>query len=374
MIELFGFSFDEVVLLGKAIEVGLWAVATFLSVKIIPRIPRWLDDWVDQFHKMDLSEHAHKELANAIRFAIYIIAFYALFLILGASDVFGNKYYQLILLFFAMKISLAILRPSIRKIDDKMDSIDLSEHTHKMIESIISYTVYTISFFAALSILGYTSVFTGFIAGAGVLGITIGFAAKDVVSNTLAGIFIAFDKPLRYGEVVEIQGNLGIVDEIGLRMTKLRTFDNKVIMIPNLIINSNPVVNYTREKQRRIEVDVGIAYESDLKTAMELMKKVPEKIKGVILNNSKKPIQVILQNFGASSIDLQLLFWIDTRKGDLVNAKSDAKKIILNEFSKHDVEIPYPKQVIISESSAKLPPFIPALKKIKNKKKKNSIA
>lgn len=369
MIELFGYSINEMILFGKAIEVGLWAVATFLSVKIIPRIPKWLDDWVDQFHKMDLSEHAHKELANAIRFMIYIVSFYALFLILGVSNVFENKYYQLILLFFVMKISLAVLRPSIRKIDDKMDSIDLSEHTHKMIENIISYTIYTITFFAALSILGYTSVFTSFLAGAGVIGITIGFAAKDVVSNTLAGIFIAFDKPLKYGEVVEIQGNLGVVDEIGLRMTKLRTFDNKVIMIPNLIINSNPLVNYTRKTTRRIEVDVGIAYESDLKTAMEIMKKVPEKIKGTILNNPKKPVQVFLQNFGSSSIDLQLRFWINTKKGDLLNAKSEAKRNILSEFSKKDVEIPYPKQVIISSPSAKLPPLIPKLKR-KNKKKK----
>jgi len=234
MIELFGYSIEETVLFAKALELSIWAVVTFFSVKIIPRIPKFLDDWVDQYHKMDLSEAAHKELANAIRFVIYILSFYVLFMLLGVSNVFSNKYYQLILLFFVMKISLAVLRPSIRKIDEKMESIDLSEHTHKMIENIISYTIYTIAFFAALSILGYTSVFTGFIAGAGVIGITIGFAAKDVVSNTLAGIFIAFDKPLRYGEVVEIQGKLGVVDEIGLRMTKLKTFDNKVIMIPAL--------------------------------------------------------------------------------------------------------------------------------------------
>ena len=370
MIELFGYSIEETVLFAKALELSIWAVVTFFSVKIIPRIPKFLDDWVDQYHKMDLSEAAHKELANAIRFVIYILSFYVLFMLLGVSNVFSNKYYQLILLFFVMKISLAVLRPSIRKIDEKMESIDLSEHTHKMIENIISYTIYTIAFFAALSILGYTSVFTGFIAGAGVIGITIGFAAKDVVSNTLAGIFIAFDKPLRYGEVVEIQGKLGVVDEIGLRMTKLKTFDNKVIMIPNLIINSNPVINYTREKNRRIEVDVGIAYESDLKTAMEIMKKVPQKIKGAIVGDSKKPVQVLLENFGASSIDLQLKFWLDTKKGNLVDAQSDAKRIILNEFSKHDVEIPYPKQVIISEPAGKVPPFIPQQKKVAKKKKK----
>ena len=118
MIELMGYSIDEVALFAKAVEVGIWAVATFLSVKIIPRIPRWLDDWVDQYHKMDLSEAGHKALANAIRFAIYIVSFYFLFLIFDVGDVFGNKYYQLILLFFVMKISLAVLRPSVRKIDE----------------------------------------------------------------------------------------------------------------------------------------------------------------------------------------------------------------------------------------------------------------
>ena len=137
-------------------------------------------------------------------------------------------------------------------------------------------------------------------------------------------------------------------------MTKLKTFDNKVIMIPNLIINSNPVINYTREKTRRIDVNVGIAYESDLKMAMRIMKKVPEKIKGAILSNASKPVQVIIQQFGSSSIDLTLRFWLDTKKGDIVNAQSDAKRVILKEFAENDVEIPYPKQVIITESTKKI--------------------
>jgi len=103
---------------------------------------------------------------------------------------------------------------------------------------------------------------------------------------------------------------------------------------------------------------------------MEIMKKVPQKIKGAIVGDSKKPVQVLLENFGASSIDLQLKFWLDTKKGNLVDAQSDAKRIILNEFSKHDVEIPYPKQVIISEPAGKVPPFIPQQKKVAKKKKK----
>ena len=95
MIELFGYSIDEIWFFGKAVEFGIWAVATFLAVKIIPKIPKFIDDWVDQFHKMDLSEHAHKELSNFIRFAIYIVSFYLFFMIiLEVSDVFGNKYFQ----------------------------------------------------------------------------------------------------------------------------------------------------------------------------------------------------------------------------------------------------------------------------------------
>jgi len=182
----------------------------------------------------------------------------------------------------------------------------------------------------------------------------------------LSGIFIALDKPIKYGEVVEISGNIGTVEEIGLRMTKLKTFDNKVIMIPNLIINSKPVINYTRKNSRRIEVNVGIAYESDLKTAMKIMKKVPKEIKGVMLNNSKKSTQVYMQGFGASSIDLQLRFWINTKKGSILDAQSIAKRMILTEFSKNNIEIPYPRQVIISEKE-QLPD---ALKKKTKRKSK----
>ena len=367
MVELFGYFVEDAWLMAKAIEFGIWIVVTFLAVKILPKIPDWFDVWIDKYKKIDFSKKFHAEVDNIIRFAIYIISFYFFFnIIIEVQNVFGNKYYQLLLLFFAVKISLSILRPAIRRIDDKMDSMDLSEHSHKMLENMISYVIYTVAFFAGLSLLGYTSVFTGFIAGAGVLGITIGFAAKDVVSNTLAGVFIAFDKPIKYGEVVEISGNLGIVENIGLRMTKLKTFDNKVIMIPNSIINSQPVINYTRKSTRRIEVDVGIAYESDLKEAMKIMKKIPEKIKGTMLHNSKKPVQVFMQGFGASSIDLQLRFWINTKKGSLIDAKSEAKRLMLNEFSKKGVEIPYPKQVIITEQG-KLPEAFKKKSKRKSK-------
>ena len=366
MVELFGYFVEDAWLIAKAFELGIWAVATFLAVKILPKIPDWFDVWIDKYKKIDFSKKFHAEVDNVIRFVIYIISFYFFFVIIETQDVLGNKYYQLLLLFFLMKISLSILRPAIRKIDDKMDSMDLSEHSHKMIENMISYVVYSIAFVSGLTILGYTSVFTGFIAGAGVLGITIGFAAKDVVSNTLSGIFIAFDKPIKYGEVVEISGNLGIVENIGLRMTKLKTFDNKIIMIPNMLINSQPVINYTRKSTRRIEINVGIAYESDLKTAMKIMKKSPKKIKGAILNNPKKSIQVYMHEFGASSIDLRLRFWINTKKGGLLDAQSVVKRLILTEFSKNNIEIPYPKQVIISEKG-QLP--ITLKKKTKRKSK-----
>ena len=349
MAELLGFIIDEFWLLEKAIEVLIFSVLIFASLKILPKLPIWFDEYIDRIVKIDFSDKSKEEMGTIIKLIIYLAAIYGFFVIFEVQAITSNKAFQLIALYFVSRIVMSILRPSIKKIDSKMESFELSEHGHKMIENMISYAVYAVAFIISMSILGYTEVFTAALASAGIVGITVGFAAKDVVSNTLAGVSIAFDKPLKFGEVIEINGNIGIVEDIGLRMLKLKTFDNKVIMVPNSLITSGAVINHTRKTTRRIDIPIGIAYESDLHKAMEIMLEVPKKVKGVITENNKKPTQVFINNFGNSSIDLILRFWLDIKKGSLVQAQSETRELIFKEFLKKNIEIPYPRQVFISK-------------------------
>ncbi|MBS3060182.1 MAG: mechanosensitive ion channel family protein [DPANN group archaeon] len=340
---------DYALLTMQITELLVLVFFTFLGLKTLPFIPRRIDDAIKRW---DLPETAHMEIANIIRFFIWSASIGIAFIIFG-HDPLGNQVYELVLLFYGMKVFLSIVRPSIRRLDDRMDSFDFSEDTHKLIENGITYSTYVATIVIALGVLGYTEVFTAALAGAGIFGIAVGFAAKDTFSNMISGIFMTFDRPFRLGQVVEIDGKIGVVEEIGFRLTKLKTFDNKRIIMPNSKISNTVVINHSIKGTRRAEVNVGIAYESDLDKAIKILSDVPKKIKGAIIGSEKKSVQVIVQNFGDSSVDLSLKFWVDTKQGSPFAGQSEARKLILKEFAKSGIEIPYPKRVLYEASKGK---------------------
>jgi small-conductance mechanosensitive channel len=188
-----------------------------------------------------------------------------------------------------------------------------------------------------------------FIAGAGVAGVAIGFAAKDTLSNLIAGILLIIDRPFEVGDRIEVwsapagTASWGDVIDIGLRATKIKTTDNIVIIIPNNEIMLRDIVNYTAVSgQIRVRINIGIAYDADIKKAKEIILKVADTAEWV----AKQPLpKVVVRNFGESSVDLQLRVWIaDARKRmDTISFITDSVKTA---FDVQGVEIPYPKRDI----------------------------
>ena len=192
-----------------------------------------------------------------------------------------------------------------------------------------------------------------FIAGAGIAGIAIGFAAKDTLSNIIAGMLLIIDRPFEVGDRIEVwtapvgSATWGDVLDIGLRATKIQTTDNIIIIIPNNEIMKRDIVNYTIiSKDIRVRVNIGIAYDADLKKAKEAIIRVAESVEWVA---KEPPPKVVVRNFGESSVDLQLRVWIvDARKRmDTISHITDKVK---EEFDNEGIEIPYPKRDIIIKS------------------------
>ena len=207
--------------------------------------------------------------------------------------------------------------------------------------------IYATAVILALDVLGINVM--PFIAGAGVAGIAIGFAAKDTLSNLIAGVLLIIDRPFEVGDRIEVwsapagSATWGDVIDIGLRATKIKTTDNIVIIIPNNEIMMRDIVNYTIISNKiRIRINVGVAYDADI-----------EKAKGVIINVAKSvdwisntpPPKVVVRNFGESSVDLQLRVWIDDarKRMDTISYVTDKIKAA---FDEHGIEIPYPKRDI----------------------------
>ena len=207
--------------------------------------------------------------------------------------------------------------------------------------------IYATAVVLALDILGINVM--PFIAGAGVAGIAIGFAAKDTLSNLIAGVLLIIDRPFEMGDRIEVwsapagSATWGDVVDIGLRATKIKTTDNIVIIIPNNEIMKRDIVNYTIISTKiRVRINIGIAYDANIEKAKALILNVAESVPWI----SKTPApKVVVRNFGESSVDLQLRVWIeDARKRmDTISLVTDKVKAA---FDEHGIEIPYPKRDI----------------------------
>ena len=184
---------------------------------------------------------------------------------------------------------------------------------------------------------------TAFLAGLGIAGITIGFALQDVSKNFIAGLLMLIQQPFEIGEVIEVDGYTGKVEGIDLRATQIRTADGKLVLIPNGEVMVSPITNFSQAKSRRIEISTGVAYESDpesvRRTALEAISAVP----GII--NQPAP-EVIFHNFGNTTFDLSIYFWIDTSQTNIFAAKDAGLNLIKSAFKRAEIDMPLPAQTV----------------------------
>ena len=153
---------------------------------------------------------------------------------------------------------------------------------------------------------------TAFIAALGVVGLAISLAAQDSISDAISGFLILVDQPFRVGDRIEIEGEgtWGDVVEIGLRTTRIRTRDNRMVIVPNSIIGKNQVVNYSfPDPLYRVETHIGVAYGSDIETARVVIHDAARKVPGILADH---PVDVLYVEMGESAIVFRLRWWIES--------------------------------------------------------------
>jgi small-conductance mechanosensitive channel len=193
---------------------------------------------------------------------------------------------------------------------------------------------------------------TAWLASAGVIGIAVGFAAKDTLANLFSGFFIIADTPYKVGDFVNLDsGERGMVTHVGMRSTRLLTRDDIEITIPNNVIGNAKIINESsgRWEKSRIRVAVGAAYGSDVKQVCEVLQQVAENHPELIKDPAPR---VRMRAFGASSLDFELLAWIEqpVLRGRI---RHELHMQIYDAFNEAGIEIPYAKQdVYIKELPA----------------------
>jgi small-conductance mechanosensitive channel len=255
--------------------------------------------------------------------------------------------FMIILLAAPAKDSLLIVLEVLEKNLADKTKTKVDDIIFDLLNKLSGAVIYATAAILALDILGINVM--PFIAGAGVAGIAIGFAAKDTLSNLIAGVLLIIDRPFEIGDRIEVwsapagSATWGDVIDIGLRATKIKTTDNIVIIIPNNEIMKRDIVNYTIiSTMIRVRINIGVSYDADIEKAKDLIIGVAESLAWV---SKEPPPQVVVKNFGESSVDLQLRVWIhDARKRmHTISSITDKVKEV---FDKNGIEIPYPKRDI----------------------------
>lgn len=170
----------------------------------------------------------------------------------------------------------------------------------------------------------------------GAVGAAVAFALKESLSNIASGIIILMTGNILKGEVIEVQGTTGSVDSIDLFITKIHTFDNKAVAIPNSIITNNIVINYSREDFRRVDCIFTIGYSSDIGVA----KKILENVALVCPDVLQKPEPIIgVSSHGESGIFLDMKVWCPTDK--YFDVKYFLEENVKRAFDEQNIEIPF---------------------------------
>ena len=208
-----------------------------------------------------------------------------------------------------------------------------------LVSALTRVIIVAVGLFFALGILGLDKTVTSLLAGAGVIALAIGFAFQDITSNFISGTFIALQRPIRIGDVVETKDYFGKVKSINLRSVILDNFAGQEIEIPSKDIFQNPIKNFTKSGERRMQIDCGVSYGDDLATAQRVAIGAVEALDFV---RTDKPVELHFTEFGDSSINFLLWFWLDQTKAGPPLAKSEAIKAIKSAFDAHDITIPFP--------------------------------
>lgn len=225
---------------------------------------------------------------------------------------------------------------------------------NNLVASVGSIVVVLVALFMSLGIMNLDQALTSLLTTAGIAGLAIGMALQDPIMNTFSGVMMSMRKFYNIGDWVQTNGYEGQIQKINLRWTELQKPSGEKIFLPNKTIVSEPLENYSIAGRRRVELDCGVAYGSDLLQVMQTAKQaVADRFDYV---EHKDEVEFFYTEFGGSSINFVLRFWMETTSlVEFKAAKSKAIIAVKQAFDKNDIGIPFPIRTLDFSMADALP-------------------
>ncbi|MUV88064.1 mechanosensitive ion channel [Natronomonas sp. CBA1123] len=228
--------------------------------------------------------------------------------------------------------------------DRAMDRRGLEANAKKPLRKVVFFIVLFVAVAAAFAASGRGNILTSLATVAAAATLAIGFAMQNVIANFVAGVFIFVEKPFKIGDWIQFDGNDGVVEDISLRVTRVRTFDNELLTVPNSQLTDNVVKNPVDADKLRLKFLFGIGYDDDIEKATDIIMEEAEAHEGIMDDPGPS---VRLTELGDSSVGLQSRIWIaNPSRADFVKTRGEYVTAVKRRFDEEGIDIPYPTRTL----------------------------
>ena len=239
-------------------------------------------------------------------------------------------------------------------LDRVLDARGLEAHARRPIRKLAVVLIVFVGVAVAFGFAGFGNFLQSLATIAAAATLAIGFAMQDVIANFVAGLFIYTDRPFRIGDWIEWDGNSGIVEDISFRVTRVRTFDNELLTVPNSQLTDGVIKNPVAKDTLRLQFTFGIGYDDDVQEATDIIVDEAERHPDILTDPAPS---VRLTELADSYVGLRSRIWIDNpSRADFVKIRSEYVKNVKDRFDDAGIDIPYPQREL--SGGIELPPEI----------------
>src|SRR5213594_247944 len=275
------------------------------------------------------------KLSDVIRFVEYFMNF-KLFEI-NKTAITPSSIFMFVVFIAVFAVTSRLLQRVLR--GQVFSRLSIDEGMQYTLTRITHYLIMIVGAVVAFQFIGID--LTGLAIIVGFLSVGIGFGLQNITSNFVAGLILLFERPIKVGDRVTVGSQEGDVVEIKMRSTTIRTLNNVAVIVPNSEFVSSKLENWSYGDQKvRLDVDVGVSYESDLETVIRSLMEVAAEHPEVLTNPAP---DVLHSGFGDSAWNMRLRIWLEHPRRHL-EVQSDINCAIVRKFQQNGVEIPFPQR------------------------------
>ncbi len=216
---------------------------------------------------------------------------------------------------------------------------------------VIAIVGITLSFLTALSTMGVD--INALIAALGLTSLAVGLALKDTIENAITGVLLLVQRPFKVGDVIKVNDVMGTVADVAIRTTNIKTFDGLHILIPNRHVYNEAITNWSYYPQRRVTMTVGVAYETDLARAYQVLSEAVAATPGIL---AEPALLVTFEGFDESSIRMVFRFWIEWQDTNAAHLQTQLTQVIMEVARREGIKIPFPIHTVLLQNPSEPAP------------------